>query len=133
MKKISELSLHRARCLRKNLTDPEKKLWYWLRDSHLNGFRFRKQVPMGSYIVDFVCYKLKLIVEVDGGQHNEARALVYDEQRTQWLEKRGYLVKRYWNNEVLEAIDSVLDDLVETVLSRASVLGCKLRSQLPPP
>ena len=89
----------RARNLRKNSTDAERALWSLLRDRRLAGYNFRRQVPIGPYIVDFVCYQSKLIIEVDGGQHQVQKQ--YDDARTAWLESEGFTVLRFWNNNVL--------------------------------
>ena len=94
-----------ARSLRSNPTDAEKALWRRLRARQLGGFRFRRQAPMGDHVVDFVCHECRLVVEVDGGQHTP----VADRERTAWLEGIGYRVTRFWNNEVLQNIDGVLD------------------------
>ncbi len=96
----------RARYLRKNMTDAERTLWRSLRQRQLR-YKFRRQRPIGEYIVDFACLYPKLIVEVDGGQHQWRTA--QDLERTQRLEAEGYTVLRFWNNEVLEETDSVLD------------------------
>ena len=96
----------RARRLRKNLTDAEKRLWARLRFKQLDGFRFRRQQPIGPFVVDFFCPQVKLIIEIDGGQH--AADLERDERRTRWLEARGYRVIRFWNNDVLGNTDGVL-------------------------
>ena len=94
-----------ARRLRSNPTDAERKLWRILRLRQLNGVKFRRQQPLGSYIVDFVSFEAKLIVEVDGGQHAEDKK--YDLQRTEWLGSEAFRVMRFWNNEVLENLDDV--------------------------
>ena|SRR5438874_2110197 len=104
----------RARELRKNLTDTERFAWYRLRQRQLGGHRFRRQVPLGQYIVDFVCLERRLILEFDGGQH--AERVTYDEQRTRWLERQGFRVMRFWNNEVLqewEAVEQVILEALE--------------------
>jgi very-short-patch-repair endonuclease len=100
----------RARQLRRNATDAEIRLWSRLRRKQLAGFRFRRQHPLGSYIVDFFCPEARLIVEVDGGQHGEENA--HDARRTEWLEARGYRVVRFWNNEVLSNTDGVLTTIL---------------------
>ena len=97
----------RARALRQNLTDAEKKLWSILRRDTL-GHSFRRQHPIGKYIVDFVCLDRKLIIEADGGQHNEEQA-AYDAARTAWLEERGYKVLRFWNNDILGNLEGVAE------------------------
>ena len=99
-----------ARELRKNLTDAENELWKHLRYRQISGNKFRRQQPIGKYIVDFACMEKKLIVEVDGGQHNEQ--VSYDNERTAWLESRGYRVLRFWNNEVLEDVEIVSDSIL---------------------
>ena len=104
----------RARELRRNQTDAEAQLWRHIRDRRLVGFKFRRQCPVGCYIVDFLCIEHRLVVEVDGGQHGERRA--YDEQRSAALRSLGFRVLRYWNDDVLLRTDAVLQDLV-TVLT----------------
>ena len=94
-----------ARHLRRNMTEAEQRLWYHLRAYRLNGKRFRRQQPLGPYIVDFVHFGSKVIVEADGGQHNES---VSDEERNAWLASRGYRVLRFWNHELLAQTDVVL-------------------------
>ncbi len=106
----------RARELRKDQTDAERLLRKQLRNQQLNGFKFRRQVPIGSYIVDFLCMPLKLIVEADGSQHMSN--LQYDNSRTPYLESQGFHVARYWNNEVLSQTDSVLETLTLTLSQR---------------
>ena len=97
----------RARALRKNPTDAENKLWLHLRLRQIEGYKFRRQQPIGIYIVDFACMEEKLIVELDGGQHSER--INCDSRLTAWLRSQGYRVLRFWNNEVLENIEVVLD------------------------
>ena len=94
------------RALRRNMTDAERKLWYRLRGNQL-GLKFRRQHPFENYVLDFVCLAVKLIVEVDGGQHQDQTA--HDVQRTIILEKAGFRVLRFWNNQVLAEIDSVVE------------------------
>ena len=96
----------RARYLRSNSTDAERRLWSRLRFRQLDGHRFRRQAPIGRYIVDFVCLAKRLVVEVDGGQY--ADDIAADARRTAWLKIQGYRVPRLWNNEVLGNIDGVL-------------------------
>jgi very-short-patch-repair endonuclease len=95
-----------ARNLRKNLTDAERTLWQKLRARGLEGHKFRRQVPLGPYIVDFVCKSAQLVVEVDGGQHAEQED--YDRKREHFLRSQGYEVVRFWNNEVLGNLEGVL-------------------------
>jgi very-short-patch-repair endonuclease len=95
-----------ARQLRKNQTDAEQLLWRYLRLRQLDGHKFRRQQPIGPYVVDFVCFDQKLIVEVDGGQHTQNQSA--DEQRTDWLSSQGFRVLRFWNHDVLQDTDAVL-------------------------
>ncbi|MBI4669218.1 MAG: endonuclease domain-containing protein [Elusimicrobia bacterium] len=99
------MSVVLARNLRKNLTDAEQKLWRFLRLRQMEGWKFRRQQPIGQYIVDFVCNEKKLIIEIDGGQHTERQN--YDQKRTEWLESQGFKVLRFWNNQVLQETDAV--------------------------
>ena len=99
----------RARLLRKGMTKTEQLLWRELRGRKLHGHRFRKQAPFGQYVVDFVCHESKVIIECDGGQHNEKKFSLYDKNRTAWLESQGYIVHRFWNNEILEQLSAVLE------------------------
>ena len=101
----------RARQLRTNATDAERKLWHKIRRRQLEGFRFRRQVPLGPYIVDFACLSAKLIVEVDGGQHGEEANILSDLQRTEWLERQGFRVIRLWNIDVLQNVDGVWENI----------------------
>ena len=94
-----------ARKLRKNMTDAELKLWYHLRNRGV-CVKFRRQCPIGSYIVDFVSFEARLVVEIDGGQHSESES---DKARDRWIESQGFKVLRFWNNEVLGNIEGVLD------------------------
>ena len=105
-----------ARELRRNFTDAEMKLWKHLRNRHTGEQKFRRQQPIGKYIVDFACFEKRLIVEVDGGQHCERAA--YDSERTAWLESRGFRVLRFWNDEVLQDIEIVLDLIVRELEKR---------------
>ncbi len=96
----------RARTLRQNATDAERLLWRHLRDRRLESYKFRRQHAIGHYIADFVCLSEELVVELDGGQH--ADRTEYDERRTRFMESEGYRVARFWNNDVLRDVDSVL-------------------------
>ncbi|MDR2195367.1 MAG: succinate dehydrogenase assembly factor 2 [Gallionellaceae bacterium] len=96
-----------AKHLRQTMTDAERLLWCYLRRRHL-GVKFKRQQPMGKYVVDFVCFESRIIVEVDGGQHLES---VSDERRDAWLRNQGFAVLRFWNNEVLQQTEAVLDKI----------------------
>jgi very-short-patch-repair endonuclease len=98
-----------ARSLRGNMTDAERRLWSRLRLKQVDGYRFRRQVPLGPYIVDFACLAANLVVEVDGDQHRVDDP--YEARRTDWLEGRGYVVLRYGNRDVLRETDSIVDDI----------------------
>ena len=99
-----------AKKLRHRMTDAEQHLWWKLRANQLSGAKFRRQHPLGAYIVDFVCLEAKLVVEVDGGQHAESTA---DRIRDQWLQDRGYRILRFWNDEVLMQTSAVLERIAE--------------------
>jgi very-short-patch-repair endonuclease len=100
-----------ARALRKRSTDAEKLLWSRLRGRRFDGIKFKRQVPIGSYIADFVALDLKFIIELDGGQH--AQRAEQDAERTRNLEQWGYHVVRFWNNDVLGNIDGVLETIMQ--------------------
>ena len=99
----------RARALRKQMTDAERLLWSYLRNRELGGWKFRRQYPVGPFIVDFICPEKNIVIEVDGGQHGENQEL--DEERSAYLNKMGYKVFRFWNNEVLQETEAVLDSI----------------------
>ena len=96
---------NKARELRKNPTESEQALWKHLRMRQLGGYKFRRQQPIGPYIVDFVSFEKRVIIEVDGGQHSQQ--VEYDSKKTVWLEDQGYRVLRFWNNQVLKEIEAV--------------------------
>jgi very-short-patch-repair endonuclease len=110
---VSSNQRSRARTMRAAPTDAELCLWRLLRDRRLNGVKFRRQVPLGPYIVDFLCVGVKLIVEADGSQHAESPR---DKARDAYLASQGWKVLRFWNNEVLQNREGVL----ETILAHAS-------------
>ncbi len=95
----------RARELRRHPTDAELVLWKHLSRRQIGGYKFRRQQPLGKYIVDFVCFEKRLIIELDGGQHFEQ--VSYDSGRTEWLESQGFRLLRFWNNQVLGEIEGV--------------------------
>ena len=99
--------LDNAKTLRRNLTDAEQKLWYHLRAHRFMGRKFKRQKPIGRYVVDFICLEEKLIIELDGGQH--AENLEYDHERDSWLRGQGYRVLRFWNNELMNETEGVLE------------------------
>ena len=96
----------RARALRSNMTDAEQRLWHHLNRRQIDKLKFRRQMPIGNFIVDFVCLERSLIIELDGGQHATQHA--YDAQRTGWLQGQGFTVLRFWNHEVLQNTAGIL-------------------------
>jgi len=94
-----------ARELRKNLTEAERTLCRHLRLRQFGGYKFRRQQPIGNYIVDLVCLEKRLIIELDGGQHSEQ--IADDSERTSWIEEQGFSILRFWNNQVLKEIEAV--------------------------
>ncbi|MGA8848643.1 MAG: endonuclease domain-containing protein [Dehalococcoidia bacterium] len=96
--KDSQRRIAFARKLRQSHTDTERAIWAKLRNKQLEGVKFRRQQPVGGYIVDFISFERRIIVEIDGGQHNEEEVSKGDEDRTTWLRGRGYQVLRFWNN-----------------------------------
>ena len=103
----------RAKNLRQNMSEAETRLWHHLRAGRLNGYKFRRQQPMGNYIVDFVCVTPKLIIEADGGQHAEQAE--YDQARSLYLNGLGFTVLRFWNDEILRQTDEVLAEILRVL------------------
>ena len=94
----------KARALRLRMTDAERKLWFALRDRRFAHFKFRRQVSLGPFVADFVCFEARLVIEVDGGQHSES---LTDKRRDHWFAANKFRVLRFWNNEVLSNLDGV--------------------------
>lgn len=109
---LSKNLIKAARSLRKESTDIERFLWKHLRRRQLNGLKFRRQQPIGKYSVDFVCFEKQIVVEVNGGQHQEKRDK--DIERDRWLQNQGFKVLRFWDNEVLKNIKGVLEVIRES-------------------
>lgn len=107
-----------ARALRGISTDAEKLLWKHLRGKRLFGLKFRRQEPIGKYIVDFVCHEKKVIIELDGGQHSEE--LERDQKRDRWFRGEGFKVLRFWNNDVLSQTEEVLETIMKNCLESPS-------------
>jgi very-short-patch-repair endonuclease len=99
-----------ARELRSRMTNAEQRLWNAVRNRKLHGFKFRRQFPLGRYVVDFVCLDRSLVIEVDGGQHSEQTR--HKRERTEWLERHGWRILRFWNNEVQENFAGVLETIL---------------------
>jgi len=110
----------RARSLRRNATEAEKLMWAALRNRRLGGLRFRRQVVIGRYVVDFCCARPRLVIELDGSQHEERKS--YDDARSRDLEDEGYAVLRFWNSEVLGNLRGVLDAIGDEVRQRGGLL-----------
>ena len=102
-----------ARKLRKNSTEEERKLWSILRNRNVLNLKFKRQFPIYKYIVDFCCEEKKLVIEIDGGQHNESENIEKDIERTKIINAEGYKVIRFWNNEINENIEGVYLKLLE--------------------
>jgi very-short-patch-repair endonuclease len=101
------------------MTDAERKLWWHLRSLPIETSHFRRQAPIGPYYADFACHRQRLIIEVDGGGHAEARQSAADAERTAFLQSRGYRVLRFWNNEVLNEIDGVMTAIYDALRNAA--------------
>lgn len=112
-----------AKELRQNSTEAEKKLWNLLRNNQIHNLHFKRQKPIGNYIVDFACLKEKIIIELDGGQHNEPQNITYDNERTTYLNSLGYKVIRIWNNELFENFEGVKEYLYNTLAPLGRGLG----------
>jgi very-short-patch-repair endonuclease len=110
---MSHTLLPFAKRMRRTSTEAEARLWWYLRAARLRGLKFRRQQPIGDYIVDFICFERKLIVEVDGSQHVDT--IERDDARTAWLESVGFTVLRFWNDEVLRDSQRVVQEIVRVV------------------
>jgi very-short-patch-repair endonuclease len=116
------------------MTDAEERLWKTLRGHRFVGVQFRRQVPIGPYIVDFCCHAARLVIEVDGGQHGEEPGRRRDAQRDSFLAGEGYEVLRFWNSEVLAETDAVLDVIWSALADRRVVsVGADTPLPVPPP
>ena len=106
-----------VKTFRHNPIEAEKKLWYHLRNRRVLGAKFRRQQSFGPYILDFYCAESKLAIELDGGQHGKLKGIIQDEQRDEYLKQEGVTVLRFWNNQVFDEIEGVLD-MIYTMLER---------------
>jgi len=111
MSNIDRFRRERAKKLRSDATGPEQRLWRALKSIPVYGSHFRRQVPIGPYVADFACLKARLIIELDGGHHSQNGIAAKDEARTQWLEKEGYRVIRFWNAELIDNLSGVLETI----------------------
>ena len=109
-----------AQLLRKELTDVERMLWSRLRGKQL-GIKFRRQHPFMHFVLDFVCLELKLVVELDGSQHAEAKS--YDDYRTKCLHDAGYVVLRFWNSQVIDELENVVEEIFRRIELRKKEFG----------
>jgi len=110
---MKEQLIRFAKSMRRQPTNAEAIIWATLRGARMQGFKFKRQQPIGAYIVDFVCFECGLVVEIDGGQH--ADDVSADQYRTQWLQSQGFRVLRFWNNEVIERRDDVLESIIRAL------------------
>ena len=113
--KHKSITLNQAKILRQNMTPQEIKLWKILHNNLFYGLKFRRQVPIGNYVVDFVCENKNLIIEIDGGQHNFDKNIEYDNQRSEYLKNLGYKIIRFWNNEIDENILGVCEAIKQNL------------------
>ena len=109
MKGPKPQTLANAKALRSNQTEAEARLWHHLRAHRFMDLKFKRQKPVGCYIADFVCWERRLIIELDGGQH--AEQVAYDRRRDAWLRSEGYTVLRFWNNDVMQQLEGVLEQI----------------------
>ncbi|MES2985444.1 MAG: endonuclease domain-containing protein [Pseudomonadota bacterium] len=112
---VSVHRIERARDLRVCATEVEKRLWWRIRDRQLDRYKFRRQHPVGPFILDFACEEAKLAIELDGGQHGHPESMVLDSSRTATLEALGWRVLRFWNHEVIDTMDGVLETIRRTL------------------
>ena len=112
---ISDRTQKQAKSLRRAMTEAEQRLWYHLRNRRLSGYKFKRQYPIGNYIADFICLEKNLIIEADGGQHNDNPR---DDARTAWLQAQGYTVLRYWNHDILQQTEAVLTHILHHLENR---------------
>ena len=110
-----DFEIYRAREMRRAPSDAERNLWHELRGKRF-GVRFRRQQPIGPYVVDFYCSPARLIIELDGNQHSLELLRRSDERRTQWLEQHGYRVLRFWNDEVFQNLEHVIEQILDKLL-----------------
>jgi len=113
-KKIVNIS----KVLRKNTTDTERYLWRYIRNRQIEGLKFRRQQPIGQYVVDFVNFEKKIVIELDGGHHTAE--IIKDKQRDNWLKVEGFRVLRFWDNDVFKNTQGVLEVIRNMILSGPS-------------
>jgi adenine-specific DNA-methyltransferase len=111
----SERTLQRAKTLRRDMSDEERILWMLLRDRRFADFKFRRQVPLGDFVADFVCFERKLVVALDGSQHAEPEQAAFDSKRTQVLEAAGFRVIRVWTSELFQEREGVFENILNAL------------------
>jgi very-short-patch-repair endonuclease len=121
--KLDRFKIANSRRLRKGATEAEARLWRHLERIPLEGTHFRRQVPIGPYFADFACHQMGLIIELDGSQHASQAGVQHDEKRTAFLQKQGYQVLRFWNSDVFDELDAVLDTIFAIVQQRQILLA----------
>jgi very-short-patch-repair endonuclease len=112
---MNKRNLQFAKAMRHEPTEAESALWPRLRAGRLLEFKFKRQQPIGDFIVDFVCFQQGVVVEVDGGQHADDECSLADQGRTRWLEGKGFRVLRFWNNDILQRADDVLESIIRAL------------------
>ncbi len=123
MPKLDRFRIATARRLRSTMTDEERILWSQIWRIPVEGTHFRKQASFGVYYPDFISHRLKLIIEIDGAQHGFNYQKLHDEKRTLWLQSQGYRVLRFWNHEVRQELDSVLDTIYAAVAEQSALVA----------
>src|ERR1700674_1075905 len=118
-----------ARRLRKKSTDAETKLWRYLREMPMLGSHMRRQVAIGPYFADFACMAARVVVEVDGSHHGDGEQLEYDQERTRWFESQGYRVIRFWNSDISDNIDAVIEVIYAAIHGRSDAEPSRLKHQ----
>ncbi|MBI2552515.1 endonuclease domain-containing protein [Candidatus Uhrbacteria bacterium] len=109
-----------AKDLRKNSTFAERLLWRHLKSKQVQGLKFRRQEPIGRYIVDFVCFAKKVVIELDGGQHGQEKLRAADKSRDEWLKDQGFTVLRFWNDEIMQNMEGVGEEIMRYCLAAPS-------------
>ncbi|SRR5258706_8987179 len=118
---MNNLTIYK-KSLRKNQTKEESILWWHIRNRELIGLKFRRQVVFDNYIVDFVCFERKLIIEIDGGQHNDDLKIEADKKRDTYFMKNGFTILRFWNNEITNNIDGVMQVILKKLTPHPNLL-----------
>ncbi len=117
-----------AKRMRKAMTEAERRLWSQLRAHRLMGLGFRRQLPIGKYIVDFACHEYHLLVEINGSQHARAKQVEHDVTRTEYIQETGWRVLRFWNDDVLKDLDNVCQHIV--IEAGLASSGCESKGQV---